>query len=93
MALNVVRSFEELMAEAKEAVSKGDVAGAIQQQLGGLVGEETARTMVQMRQQQGSSAGIQRRYWIPSFNPPGGNLPSSGISAGPAVDALGKILG
>src|SRR3954467_6729207 len=29
MALHVVRSFEELMAEAKEAVSKGDVASAI----------------------------------------------------------------
>jgi hypothetical protein len=39
---------------------------------------------------EGTSAGIQRRYWIPAFNPPGGNLPSSGVSAGPVVDAQGN---
>jgi membrane protein len=37
---------------------KGDVTGAIQQQLSGLIGEETARTMMQVRQQQGSEGGF-----------------------------------
>jgi len=36
----------------------GDVAGAIQQQLSGLIGEETARTMMEVRQQQRSEGGF-----------------------------------
>jgi membrane protein len=37
---------------------KGDVAGAIQQQLSGLIGEATARTMMEVRQQQQSEGGF-----------------------------------
>jgi membrane protein len=37
---------------------KGDVAGAIQQQLGGLIGEDTARTIMEVRQQQDTDRGI-----------------------------------
>lgn len=40
---------------------------------------------------EGSSGAVVRRYWVPAFNPPGGTLPSSGISAGPAVDATGNV--
>jgi hypothetical protein len=39
---------------------------------------------------EGTTGGVVRRYWMPAFNPPGGNLPSSGISAGPSVDAYGN---
>jgi membrane protein len=37
---------------------KGDVTGAIQQQLSGLIGEDTARTMMEVRQQQRSEGGF-----------------------------------
>jgi membrane protein len=37
---------------------KGDVTGAIQQQLSGIVGEETAKTMMEVRQQQSGEGGF-----------------------------------
>jgi hypothetical protein len=40
---------------------------------------------------EGTTGGMIRRFWVPSFNPPGGNLPASGISAGPSVDAHGNV--
>jgi hypothetical protein len=41
-------------------------------------------------QREGQAGGVTRRYWVPAFNPPGGNLPASGVSAGPTVDAHGN---
>jgi membrane protein len=38
-------------------VYQGDVAGAIQRQLGGLMGQDTARTMMEAATQQGRSSG------------------------------------
>src|SRR5213594_1675259 len=39
-------------------IYKGDVAGAIQQHLGALIGEDAARTMMATGKQQGASGGI-----------------------------------
>jgi hypothetical protein len=40
---------------------------------------------------EGNSGSVVRRYWMPAFNPPGGNFPSSGVSAGPTVDSHGNV--